>query len=116
MESAGGRLSPAAYMRATCRRYALGAMHSPIEGDLPVMPENFGVFSWKIGPGFRAENSPGENVSSEYILQIPLVQGVLRGNKKSPVRGLDRAKNQNWGGRWDLNPRPPGPQPGALTN
>lgn len=21
-----------------------------------------------------------------------------------------------WGGRWDLNPRPPGPQPGALTN
>ena len=98
MKIAGGRLSPAAYMRATCRRYALGAMHSPIEGDLPVMPENFGVFSWKIGPGFRAENSLGENVSSEYILQIPLVQGVLRGNKKSPVRGLDRAKNQKWGG------------------
>ena len=23
---------------------------------------------------------------------------------------------KRWGGRWDLNPRPPGPQPGALTN
>ena len=21
-----------------------------------------------------------------------------------------------WGERWDSNPRPPGPQPGALTN
>ena len=26
------------------------------------------------------------------------------------------SKDTKWGGRWDLNPRPPGPQPGALTN
>ena len=25
------------------------------------------------------------------------------------------AKNK-WGGQWDSNPRPPGPQPGTLTN
>ena len=33
----------------------------------------------------------------EHILQILLVQGVLRGNKKSPVRSPDGAMNQNWG-------------------
>ncbi len=25
-------------------------------------------------------------------------------------------REDGWGERWDLNPRPPGPQPGALTN
>ena len=26
------------------------------------------------------------------------------------------AQNKMWGGRWDLNPRSPVPQTGALTN
>ena len=29
---------------------------------------------------------------------------------------LPGIRAKKWGARWDLNPRPPGPQPGALTN
>ena len=42
--------------------------------------------------------------------------------EKTPKSKPEVLENQGivfkkkWGGRWDLNPRPPGPQPGALTN
>lgn len=49
-------------------------------------------------------------------MQIPLVQGVLRGNKKARIRGLDRGDKTKWGGRRDLNPRPPGPQDSDLSS
>ena len=37
-------------------------------------------------------------------------------NKKALIKGLTRTENTKWGGRPDLNRRPSGPQPDALTN
>ena len=57
-----------------------------------------GVFHKKSDPDFPPKILRSENASAEHILQIPLLQGVLCDDKKSPVRGPDGAMNQNWGG------------------
>jgi len=66
-------------------------------GRLAYYGGEFRFFSCDSGPGFPADNSPVEKASSEHILQIPLVQGVLRGNKKARIQGLDRIDKTNWG-------------------
>jgi hypothetical protein len=45
MKNAGGRHSPAACRRSAHRGYASGLMKSPVEVELAIMAENFGVFS-----------------------------------------------------------------------
>ena len=77
-QHSGGRLA-ANLLRGSCilREKAICPLYWRISG----------VFHKKSDPDFPPKILRSENASAEYFLQIPLVQGVLRGNKKSPVRG-----------------------------
>ena len=79
--------------------------------------ENLGHFSLTIYPRPRPQRFSAENFQRGFMFCKSLYdKGFCVKIKNARTRGLDGRRNENWGGRWDLNPRPPGPQPGALTN
>ena len=59
------------------------------------------------------------STASPYEAQLALHEAALRAMKRSLFRlhvFLPGIRAKKWGGRPDSNRRPPGPQPGALTN
>src|SRR5262245_21446580 len=72
----------------------------------------------------------GVDAGDRTVPRPDLLHGGKVARREGPVEGLvreqdgimihgsgpGRAARPNWGDRWDSNPQPPGPQPGALTN
>jgi hypothetical protein len=78
-----------------------------------------------------AQYAPGKVIGQRYQIGcnqgkacfllmrwMPFLGSIPHAKQKGrfPVQGKSASANLQWGERWDLNPRPPGPQPGATTS
>ena len=68
--------------------------------------------SSEFGSGGLQERNGVKDASCEFLC----VNRIYRKKKKLRISRLTGAERSIWGGKRDSNPRPPGPQPGALTN
>ena len=67
---------------------------------------------------FESSEAETKRELIKLVLQNPVIDGVtLSATIRKPFSYFAEGSDQHiWGERGDSNPRPPGPQPGALTN
>ena len=67
---------------------------------------------------FESSNSEAKSLLINMVLlNLTVDNEIVRYEAKNPFNKiLELAESSAWGGQWDLNPQPPAPQAGALTN